>query len=61
MDTITFGVWKMHKTRENIKDNHKFQVVAVAGKQGYRLTGKAALNADETAINFTVEAAQALL
>lgn len=58
-DTVVFGIYKMQKTRENLSQTGFLQVVAVAGKSGYRLTGKASFTDSE--IIFNVEIVESLL
>lgn len=58
-DTLVFGVYKMEKTRQNLAETGVMQVAAVAGKKGYRLSGKARAEGDE--VLFTVESADVLL
>jgi len=49
----------MEKTRQNLAETGVMQVAAVAGKKGYRLSGKARAEGDE--VLFTVESADVLL
>lgn len=58
-DTLAFGVYKMVKTRRNLTATGIMQAAAVAGKMGYRLTGKGKEEGD--CVIFTVEKAEALL
>lgn len=58
-DTLIFGVYKMLKTRQNLADTGVIQAAAVAGKKGYRFTGKGIVEGDR--VIFTVEKAEALL
>ncbi|CAA7602584.1 pyridoxal 5'-phosphate synthase [Acididesulfobacillus acetoxydans] len=46
-DILTFGVYKMEKTQQNIKANGLMQVIIAVregGSKGYRLTGKASVD-----------------
>ncbi|WP_342741342.1 helix-turn-helix domain-containing protein [Desulfoscipio geothermicus] len=58
-NTLVFGVYKMEKTRRNLAETGVMQVAAVAGKKGYRLSGKARTEGEE--VLFKVEKADALL
>jgi predicted pyridoxine 5'-phosphate oxidase superfamily flavin-nucleotide-binding protein len=58
-NTLVFGVYKMEKTRRNIAETAVMQVAVVAGKKGYRLSGKAWTEGEE--VFLTVEKADALL
>ena len=58
-NTLVFGVYKMEKTRQNLAETGVMQVAVVAGKKGYRLSGKAKAEGDE--VLFIVEKADALL
>lgn len=57
--TLVFGVYKMQKTRENLVETGFLQVAAVAGKSGYRLTGKA--HATDSEVVFHVDTSESLL
>ena len=61
-DTLVFGIYKMQKTQQNIKDNGFMQVVIATmegGAKGYRLTGKASI--DEQVVIFKADKADALM
>lgn len=58
-NTLVFGVYKMVKTRQNLAETGIMQVAAVAGKKGYRLSGKGRAEGDE--VFFIVEKAEPLL
>ncbi|OIQ58527.1 pyridoxamine 5'-phosphate oxidase [Moorella thermoacetica] len=58
-DTLVFGVYKMEKTRQNLAATGVMQVAVVAGKKGYRLSGKARAEGDEVLL--TVESVDVLL
>lgn len=58
-NVLVFGIYKMKKTRENLSETGFLQVAAVAGKSGYRLTGKANFTDSEVIVN--IEKAESLL
>jgi len=58
-DTVTFGIYKMAKTQENLMDNSYMEAVFASGKLGFRLTGKACAKDGE--IVFIAENAATLL
>ncbi len=58
-NTLVLGVYKMEKTRRNLSETGVMQVAAVAGKQGYRFSGRACVEGDE--VIFTVEKVASLL
>lgn len=58
-DTVTFGIYKMTATQENLNDSSYMEVVFASGKLGFRLTGKACAKDGE--IVFIAEKAATLL
>lgn len=58
-NTLVLGVYKMVTTRRNLAETGVMQVAAVAGKKGFRFTGKG--RAEDDKVIFTVEKAEALL
>ena len=58
-DTVVFGVYKMVTTGRNLAETGIMQAAAVAGKKGYRLSGRARMEGQE--VLFTVERVDALL
>ncbi len=56
---VVFGVYKMDVTRRNLAQTDYLQAVAVAGKVGYRFTGKAVAQGDE--LVFSIQQADPLL
>lgn len=61
-DVLVFGIYKMKKTQQNIKETGAMQVVLASktdGPKGYRLTGTACIEGKE--VLFKAEKAQALL
>lgn len=61
-DVLAFGIYKMERTQQNIKETGSMQVVLaskVDGPKGYRLIGKAFIEGKE--VLFKVEKAEALL
>jgi len=58
-DTVVFGVYKMVTTGRNLAETGIMQAAAVAGKKGYRLSGRARVEDQE--VLFTVEQVDALL
>lgn len=61
-DVLAFGIFKMDRTQQNIKETGVMQVVLaskVDGPKGYRLTGTARL--EEKQVLFKAEKAEALL
>ncbi|MBO8170133.1 MAG: pyridoxamine 5'-phosphate oxidase family protein [Thermoanaerobacteraceae bacterium] len=61
-DVLAFGIYKMERTQQNIKETGSMQVVLaskVDGPKGYRLTGKACIEGKE--VLFKAEKAEALL
>lgn len=61
-DTLTFGVYKMEKTQQNIKANGLMQVIIAVregGSKGYRLSGKATV--DGSLVLFKAEQSEKLL
>lgn len=58
-DSVSFGIYKMVKTQENLNDSNYMEVVFAAGKLGFRLTGKAC--AKDGDIVFIAEKANTLL
>ncbi|MEL7564248.1 MAG: pyridoxamine 5'-phosphate oxidase family protein [Dehalobacterium sp.] len=61
-DTLSFGIYKMEKTQQNIRANEKMQVVIATmegGPKGFRLTGKACIK--DKFVLFKAETAEPLL
>lgn len=61
-DTLSFGIYKMEKTQQNINANEKMQVVIATmegGPKGFRLTGKACIK--DKLVLFKAETAEPLL
>lgn len=61
-DVLAFGIYKMERTQQNIKENGTMQVALVSttdGPKGYRLVGKACVDGQD--ILFKVEKAEALI
>ena len=61
-DVLSFGIYKMEKTQQNIKNNDTMQVVAATtegGPKGFRLTGKASIK--DSSVLFKAEKAEAML
>jgi len=61
-DTISFEIYKMERTRQNIRANGKMQVLIATtegGPKGFRLTGKACI--EDKHVLFKAEKAEELL
>lgn len=61
-DILSFGIYKMEKTQQNIKNNDIMQVVVATtegGPKGFRLTGKASIK--DSSILFKADKAEAML
>lgn len=61
-DTLSFGIYKMEKTQQNIQANGKMQAVVATmegGPKGFRLAGKACIK--DKLVLFKVETAEPLL
>lgn len=61
-DALGFGIYKMERTQENIKDNGSMQVAVATlegGPKGVRLTGKASIEGQ--VVWFKPEKAEVLL
>ncbi|HVJ49715.1 pyridoxamine 5'-phosphate oxidase family protein [Desulfitobacterium sp.] len=61
-DILVFGIFKMEKTQQNIKETEVMQVALVSktdGPKGYRLSGKACIEGQ--AVLFKAEKIEALI
>ncbi|MFZ7101609.1 MAG: pyridoxamine 5'-phosphate oxidase family protein [Peptococcaceae bacterium] len=61
-EILAFGIHKMAKTQENVKNNGLMQVVIASrqdGPQGYRLSGQACIEGNT--VLFKAEKAEALI
>jgi len=61
-NVLSFGIYKMESTQQNIKENGNMQVAIVSttsGSKGYRLVGKACVDGQD--VLFKAEKAEALL
>ncbi|MBV7272634.1 pyridoxamine 5'-phosphate oxidase family protein [Clostridium thailandense] len=61
-DMLSFGIYKMEKTQQNIKNNDIMQVVVATtegGPKGFRLTGKACIR--DSSVLFKADKAEPMI